>query len=157
MDSVKITDPVQTSLGPTNVMQVYAGLDGASSGPGGCLVSIVVSLDACDLNLGPARDASGAFVVTARTTCLLGNLPPGDEQTISGTATFDGLACQGGDVNPFCYAGTFEFRLTSMVMDPLAGTGLSTPVPPQNLTGQPFHVTGTFCPPQNTAAASCGG
>jgi hypothetical protein len=159
MDSVKITDPVQTSSGPTNVTTVYVGLSGASSGPGGCLASIVITLDTCDLSLGPARDASGAYLVTAPTVCMLGNLGPGQEQTIAGTATFDGLACQGG-VEPFCYAGTFEFRLTSTLTDPLVGLGLSdasTGPAQQNLTGQPFHVTGTFCPSENTAATSCSG
>jgi hypothetical protein len=158
-DSVQVTDPVQTSSGPTSVKTVYVGLTGATSGPGGCLASIVVSLDSCDLTLGPARDASGAYLVTAPTVCSLGNLGLGQEQIVMGTATFDGLACQGG-VNPFCYAGTFEFRLTSTFTNPLMGLGLSdasTGAPMQNLTGQPFHVRGTFCPALPTMAASCGG
>jgi hypothetical protein len=157
-DSVKITDPVQTATGPTTVMTVYVGLTAATHGPGGCLTSIVVSLDTCDLTLGPARDASGAYLVTADPVCMLGNLAIPQEQTIMGTATFDGVSCQGG-VEPFCYAGTFEFRLTSTINAPLFIVGPADASTPQmqNLTGQPFHVTGTFCPSQPMTAASCSG
>jgi hypothetical protein len=155
MESVKITDPVQTTSGPTTVTTVYVGLNGASSGPGGCLASIVVTLDGCDLSLGPAR-ASGAYVVTASSVCTLGGVGPVEEQMITGTATFDGQSCQGG-VTSFCYAGTFEFRLTSTVLNTFVLGPSDASAGQQILNGQPFHVTGTFCPFENTAAASCGG
>jgi hypothetical protein len=154
--SVKITDPVQTTAGPTTVGTVYVGLTGASSGPGGCLVSIVVTLDDCDLSLGPARDASGAYVVTARGVCTLGGVAPSQGEMITGTATFDGEACPGGGI-AFCYAGTFEFRLTSTVQNTVLFGPSDASTSQQVLDGTPFHVTGTFCPPNNTAAASCGG
>jgi hypothetical protein len=115
-------------------------------------VAIGVTLDGCDLNLGPSRDGSGAYVVTGSGACELGNPPIGMLQTISGTARFDGLSCPKG-TPPYCYAGTFEFHLTSVLTNPLTPSGgESMPF----LTGQPFHVTGTFCPFSDTVP-SCGG
>jgi hypothetical protein len=142
--SVMLEDAIQTVSGPVSIGTVYVGLFGDTTGPGGCLVSIVVTLDTCDLTLGPARDATGAYMVSTPSSSGFCDLD-GLGQNVTGTATFSGFACEGSLGS--CYAGTFEFRLTS------DRSGSPTPV----LTGAPFHVSGTFCPVPSQMSATCSG
>lgn len=144
---MRLEDSVQTASSSVSFGTVYVGLLGDTTGPGGCLVSIVVSLGTCDLTLGPTRDAAGAYVVSTPSSEAFCDLD-GLGQNISGTATFSGRACEGG--LGFCYAGTFEFRLTS---NGAASSGSPGPV----LTGAPFHVSGTFCPVSSQMSATCNG
>jgi hypothetical protein len=145
--SVMLEDEVQTASGSVSFSTVYVGLFGDATGPGGCLVSIAVSLGTCDLTLGPTRDAAGAYVVSTPSSGTFCDLD-GLGQDITGTATFSGRACEGS--LGFCYAGTFEFRLTS---NRAPSSGSPGPV----LTGAPFHVSGTFCPRASQMTATCNG
>lgn len=141
---LKVAEAIQTAAGPVTISNVF--VSELVTGPGGCLVSLKVGLDACMMQIGPARDATGAYVVN---TQLCGNAGLG--RTVTGTAVFSGVTCDTGLVSGTCFSGSIELRLTS------TGAGLvgndQTPV----LTGMPFHLEGEACDTVSTVAATCGG
>jgi hypothetical protein len=140
---VILVDELQSAGGPLEIDTVYVALGKPFTvGPDSCLLSTEISLGSCDLQLGPERDASGALLVTSDTTSLCE--VNGFGEAISGSATFNGVSCSEGR----CFAGSFELRLTST-------SSMLASNPGPVLTGEPFHLEGTLCPPDLVREPSC--
>lgn len=142
--SVALAAPIQTATGPLDINTVYVGLEKSTAiGPGGCIVSMSVDLGTCSFTMSASPDAPGTYNVTPDLTGLCDFIGLG--QAITGTASFDGVACEGG-IGGYCYAGTIELRLTSV-------NATQQPV----LTGAPIQVDATFCPVTTSKVSTCAG
>ena len=145
---IDLLDPIVSSAGNVSVGSLRA--DKVFAGPGGCLGGAMLSLDSCELKIGPERDASGALLVKTETMRDTSCASAGFGTAITGVATFSGLPCETtiGRAG-YCYAGTFELSITSQTDTFYTGHGA--------LTGAPFHIRAVFCPFEAEAVASCNG
>lgn len=123
---IEALDPLTTSNGTMQLDGVRIQI--AASGPNGCLTSFEISSSTCTLH-AQVSSTLGTFAVSGTCGLALGG-------SLTGTATFEGVSCDGGLIfESYCYAGTVALTLG----------------------GAPARLVGTFCTVLPPSASTCSG